>query len=419
MPADLVISEQAAPYLAQFERISPGAGRLRELRQTAIDRFVELGFPTAREEDWKFTSLAPLARTRFDLAGPADVQELLAQLPPDDHRIVFVNGRHVPALSTLSSGTGTLVTAPPAVLERHLARYANYRKHAFVALNTAFLEDGVFVHVPNGVVLDTPIHMIHVSVAGARPTVSHPRNLILIGSGSHASVIETYLGDGEYFTNAVTEIVVGEGSVVGHCKFQEESAQAFHISTLQIEQSRGSVFASRSIAFGGAIARTEINAVLEEGSECTLNGLYIGDGRRHIDTRTSIDHAKPHAASHETYKGILDGHSSAVFNGKIIVRKDAQKTDAKQTNKNLLLSEDATINTKPQLEILADDVRCTHGATIGQLDAESIFYLRSRGIGAQAARAMLIEAFAREVVDGIQSEPFRDFVERRLHGHLG
>ena len=202
-----------------------------------------------------------------------------AQLPPDEHRIVFVNGRFAP---TLSNSGGHLRDAPPALVERHLARYANYRQHGFVALNTAFLDDGGFVHVPNGVVLEKPIHLVHISVPGARTTVSHPRNLIVIGQGSQASVIETYLGEGAYFTNEVTEIVVGDHSIVEHCKMQEESTQAFHISTLQIEQARGSVFASCSIAFGGALARTEINAVLDEGSECTLNGLYTPNGRQHM-----------------------------------------------------------------------------------------------------------------------------------------
>jgi Fe-S cluster assembly protein SufD len=240
--------------------------------------------------------------------------------------------------------------------------------------------------------------------------MAHPRNIFIFEPGAQGSIIESYVGEGTYFHNAVTEIVVGEGAMVEHVKLQRESLDAFHISTIQILQARRSVFASRSIALGGALARTEINAVLDEGSECTLNGLYIVDGQRHVDTRTTIDHAKPHANSHELYKGILDGRSSAVFNGKIIVRKDAQKTDAKQTNKNLVLSEDATINTKPQLEIFADDVRCTHGATVGQLDADSIFYLRSRGIGAEDARAMLIEAFAQDIVDGIKSEKFREYV---------
>ena len=386
------ISQQLAPYLEAFERV-PATFQ----QKTAMERFVELGFPTSGDEDWKFTNLSALAKMSFELAEPGDAAAAAKILEtfPAGRRIVFLNGRR---LSAAAQNEGI----------ENLARYADIRRHPFVALNTAFLTDAAYVYVKG--ILAEPVHVIHISLPGSGPAMVHPRNLFVFEAGAQGSIIETYVGENVYFTNAVTEIVAGEGAVVEHVKIQRESLDAFHISAIQMEQARGSVVASRSFALGGALARTEINAVLDEGSECTLNGLYVTNGRQHVDTRTTIDHAKPHANSHELYKGILSGRSSAVFNGKIIVRKDAQKTDAKQTNKNLVLSEDATINTKPQLEIFADDVRCTHGATVGQLDADSIFYLRSRGIGEEAARAMLIEAFARDIADGIKSEIFRNYV---------
>ncbi len=416
MPVEQVSAELSS-YLANFERaakLRPSGPRwLHELRDAAMECFTEQGFPTARQEDWKFTNLNPLTRASFELARPGE-GKFVEDLPCDGPCLVFVNGHFMPALSGQDPAAGHFAGAPPAFLERHLARYADYRKHPFVALNTAFLDGGAFVHIPARAIAERPIHIVHISTGSQPAQVSHPRSLIVVEAGAHASVTETFIGEGEYFTNAVTEIVAGEGAMVEHSKLQIESVRAFHISSIHIRQSRASVVASRSFAFGGALARTAIDAVLEEGCESTLNGLYKVTGKQHVDTRTSIDHAKPNAASHELYKGILDGHSSAVFNGKIIVRKDAQKTDAKQTNKNLVLSEDATINTKPQLEIFADDVRCTHGATIGQLDEEAIFYLRSRGIDREHARTMLLNAFAHEVIDQVRSESFRDYVGRRL-----
>lgn len=367
-----------SPYLADFEKLPAGVPAwLDELRRAAMDRFLDLGFPTQRDEDWKFTTLNALARMSFER-----------------------NPGH----------TVTNWSAP--AIENHLARCADFQKYAFVALNTAFLDSVHLIEVPAG--KQETIRIIHES----RPGVSHPRILAVIGEGAEVSIVENYFGGTTYFTNAVTEVVCGAGSVVNHYKLQNEARDAFHISTIQVQMARDAVFISRSLAFGAALARTEINAVLETGSECTLNGLYVVNGSQHVDTRTTIDHAQPHAASHELYKGILNGTASAVFNGKIIVRKDAQKTDAKQTNKNLVLSENATINTKPQLEIFADDVRCTHGATVGQLDPDSVFYLRSRGIGVEDARNMLIEAFAREIIDAIKLDDLREQALSLLKANL-
>jgi len=281
-------------------------------------------------------------------------------------------------------------------------------------LNTALFADGAFLYVPPGDVVETPIHVMFVSTDEGRPTMAHPRVLAVIGENAKASVIESYVGPGDarYFTNAVTEIVVGENGSLDHYKIQRESLHAYHVATMQVLQKRNARFQSHSVSFGGSIVRNDIVAVLDgEGVDCTLNGLYLGDGRRVVDNHTTIDHAKPHCGSREIYKGILADHARAVFNGKIIVRPDAQKTDAKQTNKALLLSEDATINTKPQLEIFANDVKCTHGAAVGQMDDEAIFYLRARGLGLNEARNLLVHAFAGDVLNRMPLEALRTRVE--------
>ena len=376
------------------------ASFLEHIREDAKQRFVDLGYPTTHDEDWRFTNVAPIARTAFVPAGRTGL--LACPLP---------NGVEISKLSE----------APPELIEAHLARYASYQTNAFVALNTANFQDGLLIRIAKGAVIEEPIHLVFESAANGKPTASHPRTLIVAGADSQATIVETYSGSGgAYFTNPVTEIVAGDHAVIDHYKLQTESDRAFHVSTLQVHVGRDTNFSSHSLSFGGALVRNDVNAVLSEGSECTLNGLYLVAGEQHIDNHTSIDHAKPHAASHELYKGILDGKSSAVFSGKILVRKDAQKTDAKQTNKNLVLSEDAVINTKPELQILADDVRCTHGATIGQLDPEGIFYLQSRGIGLADARNLLIYAFARDIVDRIKVPSLRDRLEKllleKLHG---
>ena len=372
------------------------------IREEARQRFSDLGFPTTHDEDWRFTSVAPIARTSF-VSGAGSQPAAASQAVPPGVEI-----------SKLSE-------APPELIEAHLARYASYQTNAFVALNTANFQDGLLIRIPKGAVIEEPIELIIQSSANGHPTVSHPRILIVAEPHSHATIVETYTGNGgAYFTNPVTEIVAGDHAVIDHYKLQTETARAYHVSTTQIQLGRDTNFRSHSLSFGGALVRNDVNAVLSEGCECTLNGLYLAAGEQHIDNHTSIDHAKPHAASHELYKGILEGHSSAVFNGKILVRKDAQKTDAKQTNKNLVLSEDAVIDTKPELQILADDVRCTHGATIGQLEPEAIFYLQSRGIGLADARNLLIFAFARDIVDRIKVVPLRERLERilleKLHG---
>jgi len=363
---------------------------IEQIREEARRRFAELGYPTTHDEEWRFTSVAPIARTEFSpTAAPLSAQPVRAGF--------------------------TIAKLSQSPVEPYLARYANFRDNAFVALNTANFEDGLFIHIAKGVIVEEPIEITIESRANGHPTVSHPRILIVAEAGSQATIVERYRGNaGAYFTNPVTELIAGDNAVVDHYKLQTDGANAFHVSTLQVQLGRDTNFRSHALCFGGALVRNDVNAVLSEGSECTLNGLYLVGGTQHIDNHTAIDHAKPHAASHELYKGILEDHSSAVFNGKIFVRKDAQKTDAKQTNKNLVLSEDAVINTKPELQILADDVRCTHGATIGQLDPEGIFYLQSRGIGLADARNLLVYAFARDIIDRVKVPSLRDQLEKLL-----
>ena len=358
--------------------------------------------------------VAPIARTTFSPGRKGIVQPKLAKGPI---QLVFANGHLLSRPESLPAGleVGGFADDPVAV-EKHLGKYAAFDQNAFVALNTALTQDGALVRVARGAVIAEPIEIFYLTTAAKEPVAIHPRALILVGPNAQCTIVERYrgVGEGVYFTNAVTEIVVGESAVVDHYKVQQETHSAYHVATLQASVGRSAVFGSHSISLGGALVRHDANAVLSEGSDGTLNGLYIVNGTQHVDNHTIIDHTQPHATSHEVYKGIIDGKSHAVFNGKIFVRKDAQKTDSKQTNKNLVLSDDAVIDTKPELQILADDVRCTHGATIGQLDAEALFYLQSRGIGKQEAKSLLTFAFAQDVVDRIKVQSLRDSLERVL-----
>jgi Fe-S cluster assembly protein SufD len=418
--------------LANGKVFDNGPAWLRQLREQASQRFAAVGYPTTRTEEWKYTNVASIVKTQFrtgeyrldDSLIPA-IEKLKAGV--EAISLVFVNGKHCRQFSTHETLPGGLIVRGLAEalesdgdrIRRHLARESD-EMPAFVAFNTASFEDGAFVEVPAGLVLDRPVHLIFISASTGIPSICHPRNLIIVGDLAQASIIETYAGsEGDvYFTNSVTDLIAGAGSVVHHSKLQKESSRAFHIASLRFNQSRQSSLTCHSFSFGGALSRNDIGSVLEEGAEGVLNGLYVVSGKQHVDHHTVIDHARPHAASRELYKGVLDGHAGAVFNGKVIVRKDAQKTDAKQTNRNLLLSEEASINTKPELQIYADDVRCTHGATIGQLEENSLFYLRSRGIGEREARHILIHAFAHEIIGQIKPDDFREQLERELDTKL-
>lgn len=427
-------TRQTTPYLEEFERLAIGGEpeQLRRRRQEAIERFGELGFPHRKLEEWKFTDVRPIAETRFTRAPEEHGLTLETVRPfgyPDCHELVFVDGRFAGELSTtreLPEGVFAgslregLETMGDRVVE-HLGRHAAYDRHPFVALNTALYQDGVLVLVPDGTVLETPIHCLFLATSNGEPTVSYPRNLFLFGDDCQARLVETYAGfpGAHYLTCAVTEAVAGCNAVVNHYKVQRESTDAYHMATYQIRMDRDARYLTQSISLGGALVRNDVNAILDgEGIDCILDGLYLTAGTQHVDNHMRVEHVKPHTNSHELYKGILDDESSAVFNGRIFVHKGAQKTDAKQTNRNLLLSKNALVNTNPQLEIFADDVKCTHGSTVGRLDPDALFYLRSRGIGEEAARSLLIYAFARDLIDRVEFEPVRtdliEFVLNRL-----
>ena len=421
------------PYLADFETFSSNGGGagpewLPRVRRAAIARFAELGFPTPRNEDWHFTSVAPIAESEFHPLSAASGDVRREDLEPflfggtDWPTFVFVNGRYAPELSTAdASPVGVRVMniarawrEAPDLLERHLSKIATFDEHSFTALNTAFMSDGSLVHIGREVQADAPIHILHVVDPIAARVVMHPRHLIVVDRQASARVIESYvsLGNARYFTNAVTEIALGEGAHLAHYKIQRESQRAFHVGTTEVRQPRDSKYASFSFATGAALSRTNIYTLLEgEGAEVWMNGLYMVDGEQHVDHQTRIEHAAPNCASHEVYKGILGGASHGVFNGKVFVRPIAQKTDGKQENNNLLLSDKARIDTKPQLEIFADDVKCTHGATVGKLDTLSLFYMKSRGLPAAVARRLLIYAFAADVLERLEVGEVRDALE--------
>lgn len=420
----------------EFERTLNGESKtpVHALRRDALARFAALGFPTTADEEWRFTNVLPIARVRFTpgvavdpgTIAPGDVERLSIA---GAARLVFINGLHVPALSShppLPQGVrvGSLAKTlrdDPALVGRYLAQQVRSGENAFTALGTAFLRDGAFVYLEDNAVLETPVQCIFLGTGSAGPVVCSVRNLVVVGNGARASIVETYAGTGAgiYWTNSVTEISLGRGTVVEHDKVQTESGGAFHTGTTHVRLEEGSVFTSNAVSMGGSIVRNNVTAVFGgENAECTLNGLSLATGTQLVDNHTVIDHAVPHCASHELYKAILDGSSRGVFNGKIFVREDAQKTDAKQTNKTLLLSDDATIDTKPQLEIFADDVKCTHGATVGQLDEDQVFYLRARGIGEADARDLLTFAFASDVINRLHVEPLRARLDAMLRTRL-
>jgi len=301
------------------------------------------------------------------------------------------------------------------VLLKYFGKYADHQNHIFTALSTAYTEDGAFIYIPAGKIVEEPIHIIFIMDSDNEKILTQPRNLFVAEKNSQVTIIEHYVGskDKIYFTNSVTEIVAEENAIVDHIKLQEESKKAFHIARMEVDQERSSNFSSHLISTGADLTRNDFNAKFnDEGGECTLNGLYMIDGTQLFDAHTLMDHAKPHCNSHEHYKGILDDKSRGVFNGKIIVRQDAQKTNAFQENNSILLSDEALVNTKPQLEIFADDVKCSHGATIGQMDDEAKFYLKSRGIGEEASKGILLHAFASDVITSIKIESVRNYIEK-------
>ncbi|HWA59664.1 MAG TPA: Fe-S cluster assembly protein SufD [Gemmatimonadales bacterium] len=424
-------------YLQDFEQslaVAPRTDWLEALRRKGREEFARTGLPTNRDEDWRFNTLAPLAGAEFRLA-PADgavrAEDLRPYLftIPGASVLVFVNGRYAPGLSTVAHGTtgvtvGNLATALVThgdLIRRHLAQYDLPAKGGFSALNTAFIHDGLFVHVAAGADAGAPVHAVFVTSGRGAGAATHLRNLVVVEAGARAAVMESYVGlaADSYLTTTVTEAVVAPGGFLEHTKIQRESEQAFHVGTTHLHQDQDSRSESFSVSFGGALCRNNLDMVLDgPGIDSQLFGMYMGRGRQELDNHTSILHAHPNCSTREVYKGILDDRSHGIFNGKIYVTPEAQKTDAKQTNRAVLLSDTARIDTKPQLEIFADDVKCTHGATVGSLDSLALFYLESRGVGALQARRILTYAFAAEVLEEIPHEPVRQQLEALVMSRL-
>jgi Fe-S cluster assembly protein SufD len=444
-----ILKEQSA-YSEAFRALQERAGAgsaawVERLRESAFASFERLGFPTTHQEEWKYTNVAPIAKAKFETAfesgevlPPAlDVAGLQAFTYEEARRsqLVFVNGVYRPELSSveaLPEGVAAMDIAAALkeekygdVIREQLARSADFSEHAFTALNTAFLASGAFLLIPHGVQVEQPVHLLFLADGRGALTASFPRVLIVAERGSTATVIESYASVSEdvYFTNAVVEINLGEGARLNHYKVQRESAEAFHVATTQASLGRNSSYNSTAITLGAQLSRHNINVTLDhEGAECWVDGLYLVTTGQHTDTHSLIDHRQPHCTSHQLYKGILDGKSRAVFNGKVFVREGAQQTDAMQTNRNLLLSNEARVDTKPQLEIFADDVKCAHGATVGQLEDEELFYLSSRGLNADLARNLLTYGFAEEVIEKIKVESIKAQLDaavlNRLHANL-
>ncbi len=422
-------------YIKNFESfensLNGGSEKpIHQVRRNAIEKFSKLSFPTVHDEEWKYTNIAPLLKYNFK---PSFEKENLTKGQVDkflfdqlEHSLlVFVNGHFDEGLSRIKNLPEGVIAGSMAeairekspVVEKHFGKYADYKNQIFTALSTAYTKDGAFIYVPEGKIVEGAIHILFLTVSGDEHILSQPRNLFVAGKNSQVTIIEHYSSVAEdiYFTNAVTEIFADENSVVDHIKLQEESKKAFHIARMEVDQERASNFSSHTISLGAELSRNDFNTRFNnEGGESTLNGLFLIEGTQLFDVHTLIDHAKPHCSSHEHYKGILDGKSRGIFNGKVIVRKDAQKTNAFQENNNIILSDEALVNTKPQLEIFADDVKCSHGATIGQLDRDSMFYLKSRGISEEIARTILIHAFASDVIHSIKVKAIKDYVEEIL-----
>jgi len=405
-------------FLSHFDRAVdtlPGGGWLSTLRQDAVSRFREQGLPSQKDEDWKYTSLRPITGSRFTLpvSSPTLSQEQMekARVPGlDAARLVFVNGRYQEALSDLgglNKGVRLLpiseaIQQDPEALHARLGRQSGLDYTPFTALNNAFVADGTLLEIDANVQCKTPIELLFISAPGDQAYVFHPRVLIQMGRGSEATVLEHHVGldNAANFNNVVTEIALGAQSQLTHYLLQRQSNQGFHIGGVHVQQARDSRYVNHNVNLGAALARHDINIRLaEEGAETVLNGLYMVGDRQHVDNHTCVDHAAPHTNSDESYKGVLDGRGRAVFNGRVVVHKHAQKIDAGQKNDNLLLSKMAEVDTKPELEIYADDVACSHGATIGQLDDAALFYLRSRGIDEDKARDLLTYAFAESIIE--------------------
>lgn len=432
------VRDTTTSHLAGYEsfarQLDSQTEHVVNLRKSGLERFCALGFPTTRQEAWRKTNVRRIAQGTFARTTGAEGVDRARVEPfavPGCTELVLVGGRRAAGLERSSvvlpkgavvSSLAEAIESHPEVIEAHLGRYAPIDEHPFAALNQAWLEDGAFVYVPCGVVVEAPIHILLFGhQEGEGPSVCYPRNLIVAEENSQVTVIETYAGHSghQYFSCPVTEIAAAQNAIVDHYKLQEESIDAFHMAMQKSHQARSSYIFSHSLSHGGALVRNDIRAMLDgEGIECTLNGLYLARGSQHVDHHMFVDHVFPNCHSYELYKGVLEDHARAVFNGTIHVHQDAQKTDAKQSNRNLLLSKNALVSSNPQLIIYADDVRCTHGSTTGHLEDEAIFYLRSRGIGEEAAKSLLTYAFAAEVLQEIRLDAIRTGFEEFLFTRL-
>lgn len=400
-----------------------------ELRANARHRFLEVGFPTPRLEEWRFTNLRKVADTEFVLARPTgDDPEIGSWCIPGAHRLVLVDGWYAPELSDFEglpkpavvTSLAEALERSPELVEPHLGRRVGFAEHPFLALNTSLFQDGAFLWLPSGTVVERPIQLLFVTTGHAEPTAILPRNVIVAGNSSEATIVETYAGsDGTTLTGPVTELVLQPNAHIRHHVTHEEGRDSNHVAFRHASLDRDSHLTSHSIILDGGLVRNDLQATLVgDGAHATLNGLYAIGGHQHVDNQLRVHHASRHCTSEQLYKGILDGRSRAVFNGRIIVDPGAQKTDAVQSNRNLLISENSLVHSNPQLEILADDVRCTHGSTIGRLDEDALFYLRSRGLDREAAESMLIYAFASEMVQRVTVQPLRERLERALFTRL-
>jgi Fe-S cluster assembly protein SufD len=403
---------------------------VEELRRAGMRRFEEIGFPTTREEEWRFTNVAPIAKTPWRLAEiPRDGMRVEAATQfsfggEAAMELVFVNGHYSARLSNLGRlprgvtvrSLSQALASDDRQLEQALGRYADLEKNPFVALNTGFVRDGAYLHFARGATVEGPIHLLFVSTDDGQPIVSHPRVLVVAEDNVEAQIVESYVGTaGQYFTNAVTEIVLGADCRIDHCKLQQESFDAYHVASMKVNLGTATTFVSHAATIGGRLTRNDLECTMAgERAYATLNGLVLIRGNQHCDNHTLLDHAMPNCPSHELYKHVLEDKATGVFKGKILVRKDAQKTDSKQNSKSLLLSDDAMMESMPALEIYADDVKCTHGSTTGPVDEDMVFYLRTRGVGLQAARHLLTYAFAADVTRRMKVAAVR----QRLEDHM-
>jgi len=426
-----VINQSALAYMDQYRSIEhelPGQSIswLRNQRGQALKCFKSDGFPSLREEEWRYTNISPIERKLFSPSAKAhseiDESWLNQYRMEGGHNLVFADGHFVSKYSSVEAlPEGAIVTSIvdalgrfPELVEQSFGQSLKREKHGFIYFNTAYFTDGCFVYVPKNTVLEKPVQLLYVNTKENSSAII--RNLIVAGQGAKAEIVETYVGSTQqgYLSTSVTEVSMSENASIDLHKLQFESEKAFHFGGVYVEQKPYSIFSHHGFSFGSLLARNEIHTNLERASECTLNGLYLASMRQHIDNHTRVHHLEPNAISRETYKGILDEKARGVFQGRIIVHKDAQKTDSDMHNRNLLLSPDAEVDSKPQLEIYADDVKCAHGVTVGQIDEESVFYLKSRGVDESTARNMLTFAFANEMVEKINNTKLHKVVQHKV-----